>query len=83
MDIIMVNLTIICFGLIIGSFINVLAYRIPQNMPVILSRSKCPKCDISIPLYRNIPIFTYTNEYSRITKRSEPKSATKNGNQTT
>ena len=55
----MVNIAIICVGLIIGSFINVLAYRIPKNMPVILSRSKCPKCDISIPLYRNIPIFTY------------------------
>ena len=28
-------------------------------MPVILSRSKCPKCNIIIPLYRNIPIITY------------------------
>ncbi len=59
MEILISNITIIVIGLILGSFINVLSYRIPNNMPVILSRSKCPKCNIIIPLYRNIPIITY------------------------
>lgn len=59
MEILISNITIIVIGLILGSFINVLSYRIPNNMPVILSRSKCPKCNIIIPLYRNIPIIIY------------------------
>ena len=46
-------------GLILGSFINVLAYRIPKNIPIVFSRSFCPKCNAIIPLYRNIPIITY------------------------
>ena len=53
------NLFIIITGLILGSFINVLSYRIPKDMPVIFSRSLCPKCKASIPLYRNIPLITY------------------------
>ena len=59
MEIVILNITVIVIGLILGSFINVLAYRLPNDMPVILSRSQCPKCNITIPLYRNIPIITY------------------------
>ena len=59
MEIIILNITVIVIGLILGSFINVLAYRLPNDMPVILSRSQCPKCNMTIPLYRNIPIITY------------------------
>ena len=51
MNITIANIAIIGIGLIIGSFINVLSYRIPQNMPVVFSRSKCPKCNINIPIY--------------------------------
>ena len=53
------SLIIIITGLIVGSFINVLSFRIPKNLPIIFSRSACPKCDKDIPLYRNIPIITY------------------------
>ncbi len=59
MEILIFNITTIVIGLILGSFINVLSYRIPNNMPIVLSRSKCPKCNIIIPLYRNIPLITY------------------------
>ena len=59
MDILILNIAIIAIGLILGSFINVLAYRIPKNMPIMLARSLCPKCKSLIPLYRNIPIITY------------------------
>jgi len=59
MDILILNLTIIATGLILGSFINVLAYRIPKNMSIIFARSLCPQCNNPIPLYRNIPIITY------------------------
>ena len=59
MDIVLLNISIVITGLIIGSFINVLSYRLPKNIPIILSRSFCPKCKENIPLYRNIPIITY------------------------
>ena len=46
-------------GLIIGSFINVLIYRIPNNISIIRPRSFCRHCKYSIPLYRNIPLISY------------------------
>ena len=59
MDLTLINITIVTCGLITGSFINVISYRIPKNLPIVFSRSMCPKCNYSIPLYRNIPIITY------------------------
>ena len=46
-------------GLLIGSFINVICYRLPKGQDIIRDRSKCPKCNKVIPLYLNIPIFSY------------------------
>ena len=47
------------FGAILGSFLNVLIHRLPAGENWVSKRSYCPKCNIQIPLYRNIPIFTY------------------------
>jgi leader peptidase (prepilin peptidase)/N-methyltransferase len=46
------------FGLILGSFLNVLICRIPQNRSI-LGRSACPLCGKAIPLYRNVPVFSF------------------------
>ena len=48
----------IIFGLVVGSFLNVCIYRLPQNK-TLLGRSFCPLCGKVIPLYRNIPVLTY------------------------
>ena len=48
----------VLFGLVMGSFLNVLILRIPQKRSI-LGRSACPKCGQTIPLYRNIPVLTY------------------------
>ena len=54
------NLILIAIlGLCYGSFINVIIYRLPNNISIISPRSFCPKCTCSIPLYRNIPIISY------------------------
>ena len=46
-------------GLILGSFINVIIYRIPKNLSIIRPRSFCPICKNQIPLYKNIPIISF------------------------
>lgn len=45
-------------GTFLGSFANVLIYRLPQKTSL-WPRSKCPHCGEKIPWYRNIPLFTY------------------------
>lgn len=46
-------------GLSIGSFLNVVIYRLPRNKSVIWPRSYCPSCEKLIPFYLNIPIVGY------------------------
>lgn len=53
------NILIFIFGTLIGSFLNVVIYRIPQKISVVTPRSKCPKCNTVIKWYENIPIFSY------------------------
>ena len=50
---------IFIFGAMIGSFLNVLIYRLPKEMNWVSKRSHCPNCNIQIPFYRNIPIITF------------------------
>jgi leader peptidase (prepilin peptidase) / N-methyltransferase len=47
------------FGLIIGSFLNVCIYRIPQGKSVVFPASGCPRCSQSIRFYDNIPVLSY------------------------
>ena len=46
-------------GSIIGSFLNVVIYRLPRDLSIISPRSFCPECGEMIPLYSNIPIISY------------------------
>ncbi len=43
-------------GSCIGSFVNVVAYRMPRGESVIWTSSHCPKCDHSIRAYDNVPV---------------------------
>ena len=46
-------------GACVGSFLNVVIYRVPQNLSIISPRSHCPKCHKDIPIYHNIPLLTW------------------------
>ena len=47
------------FGLIFGSFYNVVGYRLPNNMSLINPPSHCPKCDHRLTPFELIPVFSY------------------------
>jgi leader peptidase (prepilin peptidase)/N-methyltransferase len=47
------------FGLMIGSFMNVVIHRLPLGRNVATGRSKCPSCKKTIAAYDNIPVLSY------------------------
>jgi leader peptidase (prepilin peptidase)/N-methyltransferase len=47
------------FGLIWGSFLNVVIYRVPRGMNIVRPPSACPSCGGRIKPYDNIPLFSY------------------------
>jgi len=46
-------------GLCIGSFLNVVIYRLPQNMSLSKPRSRCTHCGYELRWYDNIPLLSY------------------------
>ncbi|HOK23238.1 MAG TPA: prepilin peptidase [Candidatus Hydrothermia bacterium] len=57
----MVSLSIFFFilGTVVGSFLNVIIYRIPKGMSIVKPGSHCPNCGTPIRFYDNIPIISY------------------------
>ena len=49
----------IFFGLIFGSFLNVVIYRLPNNQSILTPRSFCPKCNKKLSWHENIPIYSW------------------------
>ena len=50
---------VFCFGLTIGSFLNVCIYRIPDQASLLWPGSHCPKCGTAIRPLDNIPLVSY------------------------
>jgi leader peptidase (prepilin peptidase)/N-methyltransferase len=46
-------------GLIWGSFLNVVIYRVPRGMSVVRPASRCPSCEKPIEPYDNIPVLSF------------------------
>lgn len=47
------------FGLLFGSFLNVVIYRLPRNETVVGGRSMCPHCRKTIHWFDNIPVISW------------------------
>ena len=54
-----IDISVFCFGLIIGSFLNVCIVRIPEGKSIVLPSSACPKCGAKIRPYDNIPVLSW------------------------
>ncbi|PZE28203.1 MULTISPECIES: A24 family peptidase [unclassified Curtobacterium] len=47
------------FGLLIGSFLNVVVYRVPAHVSIVSPPSACPRCDHPIRGYDNVPVLSW------------------------
>ncbi|HSB09951.1 MAG TPA: prepilin peptidase [Blastocatellia bacterium] len=56
---IFVGVVLFVFGLLIGSFLNVVIYRLPLGESIVLPASHCPSCNTEIKWYDNIPVVSY------------------------
>ena len=46
-------------GACLGSFANVLVYRLPRNLSIAAPRSFCPSCGAQVAWYDNIPVLSW------------------------
>ena len=46
-------------GAIFGSFLNVVAYRLPRGESLSRPRSRCPQCQTQIEAYDNVPVLSW------------------------
>jgi leader peptidase (prepilin peptidase) / N-methyltransferase len=46
-------------GLIVGSYLNVVIYRLPLGISTVLPRSRCPECGAAIRMRDNIPVVSF------------------------
>jgi leader peptidase (prepilin peptidase)/N-methyltransferase len=52
-------------GALIGSFVTVVAYRVPRAESVVGGRSHCPDCGAQIAAYDNVPVFSWLALHGR------------------
>ena len=50
---------IFAFGAIVGSFLNVVIHRVPNEESIVFPNSACPKCKQPIKPYDNLPIISW------------------------
>jgi leader peptidase (prepilin peptidase)/N-methyltransferase len=46
-------------GLIAGSFLNVVAYRLPRGESIVSPGSRCPECGAPVKPYDNVPVLAW------------------------
>jgi leader peptidase (prepilin peptidase)/N-methyltransferase len=46
-------------GLIVGSYLNVVIYRLPRGISTVMPRSRCPECGAAIRAVDNVPVVSY------------------------
>ena len=46
-------------GLVVGSFLNVVAWRLPRRESLVRPRSRCPECGTAIAPYDNVPVVSW------------------------
>jgi leader peptidase (prepilin peptidase)/N-methyltransferase len=47
------------FGLVVGSFLNVVIHRVPEKQSVVRPRSRCPRCGTTLKPWDNVPVVSW------------------------
>lgn len=53
------HVLVFLYGIIIGSFLNVCIYRLPQKENIVTTRSHCMSCGYQLSWYDLIPVFSW------------------------
>ncbi len=53
------SIIVFIYGLLLGSFINVVIIRLPSEESFFISRSKCMSCGNQLKFYDLVPVFSY------------------------
>ena len=56
---ILLYIVIFLYGIVIGSFLNVLIYRIPKKENIVTTRSHCMNCGYQLRWYDLVPLVSY------------------------
>ena len=59
LELIPIYITIFLFGIVIGSFLNVCIFRIPNHETVVTERSHCMNCGYQLSWYDMVPVFSW------------------------
>jgi leader peptidase (prepilin peptidase)/N-methyltransferase len=70
-------IVVVCglFGVVIGSFLNVVVYRVPAGISIVSPPSACPKCGRHIRSFDNVPLISWLVLRGRCRDCGEPISA--------
>jgi leader peptidase (prepilin peptidase)/N-methyltransferase len=63
------------FGLLVGSFLNVVIWRVPRQESVVAPRSMCPHCGVQISARDNVPVMSWLVLRGKCRSCGEPISA--------
>ena len=61
----MLTVTLFILGLLVGSFLNVLIYRLPRGIGFVKGRSACPHCEKQIAWYDLMPVISFVLLHGR------------------
>jgi leader peptidase (prepilin peptidase)/N-methyltransferase len=67
-------LTVIIFGLCVGSFLNVCAYRLPLGESIVHPRSRCTSCGRTLTWFDNVPVLSWAALGGRCRSCKQPVS---------
>ncbi len=55
----MILVVAVLFGLVVGSFLNVVIHRVPLRQSIVWPSSRCPHCEAPIKSFDNVPLLSY------------------------
>jgi len=59
-------------GALVGSFLNVVVWRVPRGESIVRPRSRCPRCETPIRPHHNVPVLSWLALRGRCADCSEP-----------